>query len=224
MSTLQERIAKVMADSGKTVGELAGIAGVSSSAVTQWKDGPTKTLKTAPASKIAAATGFSALWIATGIGPVMSGPPVFDANAKTAPSGMRPYPVISHIQAGALKEITDPYGPGDGFDVEFGDDDASRWAFFLQIEGDSMLPEFRPGDRVLIDPDVTPNPGDYVAARNTKQEATFKKYRVRGISTSGQEIFELVPLNDNYPILRSDEQHLTVIGTMLEHRRKFRRK
>ena len=224
MTTLQDRIAKLMAITGKTVGDIASIAGVSSSAVTQWKDGPTKSLKTAPAVKLAAATGFNAMWIATGVGPESSGTPPFDANAKPAVLGMRPYPVISRIQAGALREISVPYGPGDGFDVEFGDDDASQWSFFLEIEGDSMLPDFRPGDRVLIDPDVTPGPGDFVAARNTKQEATFKKYRVRGIDESGKEVFELVPLNDDYPVMRSDEHHLVVIGTMIEHRRKFRRK
>lgn len=170
---------------------------------------------------MAAALKCSALWLATGEGAMNDG---FDANAKPVPLGMRPYPVISCVQAGMLKEINVPYGPGDGFDVEFGDDDTSKWSFFLEIEGDSMLPEFRPGDRVLIDPEVTPRPGDFVAARNTKQEATFKKYRVRGIDESGTEIFELVPLNDNYPVLRSDEHHLVVIGTMIEHRRKFRRK
>ncbi len=147
----------------------------------------------------------------------------FDSNVKMVPVGVRSYPVISLIQAGLLKEISDPYAPGDGFDIEYGDDDASSWAVFLQIEGDSMLPDFRPGDRVRIDPDVIPRPGDFVAARNTKQEATFKKYRVRGIDESGQEIFELVPLNPDYPILRSDEHHLVVIGTMTEHRRRFRR-
>lgn len=224
MTTLQDRIAKLMAETGKTVGELADIAGVSSSAVTQWKDGPTKSLKTAPATKLAAATGFSAMWIATGAGPEKSGIAPFDVNVRPAPPGMRAYPVISKIQAGLVKEIACPYEPGDGFAVEFGEDDASPWAFYLEIEGESMLPEFRPGDRVLIDPEVQPRPGDFVAARNTKQEATFKKYRVRGIGDSGQEVFELVPLNDDYPILRSDEQHLTVVGTMLEHRRKFRRR
>lgn len=164
------------------------------------------------------------MWIATGTGPEKDGSRPFDVNAKPAPLGMRPYPVISSIQAGALKEIAAPYSPGDGFDVEYGDDDTSQWSFFLEIEGDSMLPDFRPGDRVLIDPEVTPRPGDFVAARNTKQEATFKKYRVRGLDASGNEVFELVPLNDDYPTLRSDEQHLCVIGTMIEHRRKFRRK
>lgn len=170
---------------------------------------------------IAAVLKCSALWLATGEGSMKDG---FDQNVTPVTLGMRPYPVISSIQAGALKEISAPYAPGDGFDVEYGDDDTSPWSFFLEIEGDSMLPDFRPGDRVLIDPEVTPRPGDFVAARNTKQEATFKKYRVRGLDASGNEVFELVPLNDDYPTLRSDEQHLCVIGTMIEHRRKFRRK
>lgn len=224
MTTLQDRIARLMSETGMSVGEIARIAGVTSSAVTQWKDGPTKSLKTAPATKLAAASGFSAMWIATGTGPEKGVHADFDENVKPTPPGMRAYPVISKIQAGLVKEIVCPYEPGDGFAVEFGEDDASDWAFFFEIEGDSMLPEFRPGDRVLIDPEVSPRPGDFVAARNTRQEATFKKYRVRGIDEAGQEIFELVPLNDDYPVMRSDEHHLVVIGTMLEHRRKFRRK
>lgn len=170
---------------------------------------------------IASVLACSALWLATGDGYMKEG---FDNNVQPTPLGMRPYPVISCIQAGVVKEIEVPYGPGDGFDVEYGDDDTSKWSFFLEIEGDSMLPDFRPGDRVLIDPDVTPRPGDFVAARNTKQEATFKKYRVRGIDEVGHEVFELVPLNNDYPVMRSDEHYLYVIGTMIEHRRKFRRK
>lgn len=148
----------------------------------------------------------------------------FDANAKPASVGMRAYPVISRIQAGRVREMVSPYEPGDGYAIVYGDDDASPWAFFVEIEGDSMLPEFNEGDLALIDPEVVPRPGDYVAARNTKMESTFKKYRVRGITENGQEIFELVPLNPDYPVMRSDEHHLMVIGTMVEHRRKFRRR
>lgn len=221
VSTLQERIAEIMSATGLSVGDIAGIADVSSSAVTQWKDGPTKSLKTAPATKLAAKTGYSAMWIATGEGAKMA---KFDVNVKPVTTDVRSYPVISYIQAGKLSEIAAPYEPGDGFDIEYGDDDASDWAFFLEIKGDSMLPEFRPGERVRIDPDVAPCPGDFVAAKNSEEEATFKKYRVRGIDVSGQEIFELVPLNNDYPILRSDEHSLRIIGTMTEHRRKFRRK
>lgn len=171
--------------------------------------------------ELAQVLGVSALWLSTGEDSMT--PSEFMPNVKIVPPGIRAYPVISKIQAGALLEITTPYASGDGFDIEYGDDDASKWAFFLEIEGDSMLPDFRPGDRILIDSEVTPRPGDFVAARNSQQEATFKKYRVRGIEPTGQEVFELVPLNDNYPTLRSDEHVLHIIGTMVEHRRKFRR-
>lgn len=216
-----ERLEAALKARNTTISQLASGMGVSYQAVKRVIDGLSKAFSAANNTKAAAFLRISPDWLATGQGSMEMG---FDANAKPVPLGMRPYPVISCVQAGMLKEIAVPYGPGDGFDVEFGDDDTSKWSFFLEIEGDSMLPDFRPGDRVLIDPEVTPRPGDFVAARNTKQEATFKKYRVRGIDESGAEIFELVPLNDNYPVLRSDEHHLVVIGTMIEHRRKFRRK
>ena len=147
-----------------------------------------------------------------------------ESNVSQVPLGTRRIPLVSYVQAGHMTEAVDPYALGDADEWMLTDLDLSANAFALKIKGDSMLPDFRPGDRVLIDPEVTPRPGDFVAARNTKQEATFKKYRVRGIDESGAEIFELVPLNDNYPVLRSDEHHLVVIGTMIEHRRKFRRK
>lgn len=212
-----DRLKPALDSKGWGIQQFADAIGVSYQAVVKVRDGGSFGSKNN--IKAANALGLDPAWLATG-----DGSPKFDVNTKPAHMGMRPYPVISSVQAGLLKEICTPYCPGDGFDVEYGDDDASQWSFFLEIEGDSMLPDFRPGDRVLIDPDVSPNPGDFVAARNTKQEATFKKYRVRGIDDAGKEIFELVPLNNDYPVLRSDEHHLIVIGTMLEHRRKFRRK
>jgi SOS-response transcriptional repressor LexA len=147
----------------------------------------------------------------------------FDRNVILAPAGKRAIPVISAVQAGKLTEITDPYPPGAGYAVEYADDDLSRWAFALEIEGDSMLPEFRPGDRVIIDPEMTPNPGDFVVAKNGREEATFKKYRPRGMGTDGNMVFELVPLNDDYATMRSDVDHVRVIGVMVEHRKKYRR-
>ena len=221
MVEYSERLKAAMARAQIKTRTLSDAIGMSYQGVKKVIDGKSNAFSAENNSRAAAVLGVNPDWLATGQGQMTS---EIDKNVRPVEMGMRPYPVISHIQAGALKEIADPYGPGDGFDVEFGDDDASRWAFFLEIEGDSMLPDFRPGDRVLIDPDVTPRPGDFVAARNTKQEATFKKYRVRGINEFGAEIFELVPLNDDYPVLRSDEHHLCVIGTMIEHRRKFRRK
>lgn len=86
-----------------------------------------------------------------------------------------------------------------------------------------MLPEFRPGDRVIIDPEMSPSPGDFVVAKNGREEATFKKYRPRGINVEGNTVFELVPLNDDYPTMRSDTEHLEIIGVLVEHRKKYRK-
>jgi SOS-response transcriptional repressor LexA len=151
-------------------------------------------------------------------------PQAFDRNTSPALIGQRAIPVISAIQAGALTEIVDPYELGDGFSTIYADDSYSKRAFALEIKGDSMVPEFIDGDLVIIEPEWVPRPGEYVAAKNGGDEATFKKYRQRGVSSSGEMVFELVPLNENYPIMRSDITPLTIIGVMAEHRRKTRRR
>lgn len=113
--------------------------------------------------------------------------------------------------------MENPYEPGDGYAVEYTEDmKLSRWAFCLDVEGMSMSPRFQPGDRLFVDPDRAPGPGNFVVARNGSNQATFKKYRPRGIDANGHEIFELVPLNDDFPTLRSDTEQLYVIGVVTE--------
>lgn len=147
----------------------------------------------------------------------------FDENVNPAFVGSRPIPIISAVQAGQLRDMEVPYAPGDGFAIEYTTQKLSRWAFGLEVEGTSMLPIFQPGDRIIVDPDLSPNPGDFVVARNGSNQATFKKYRPRGTDANGEMIFELVPLNDDYPTLRSDIDHLIVIGVVTEHRKQLRR-
>ena len=69
--------------------------------------------------------------------------------------------------------------------------------------------------------------GDFVVARRDDPlcdgfEITFKKYRLRGYDKLGREIFELIPLNSDYPTYRSDVDHLSVVGVAVEHKRKLR--
>jgi hypothetical protein len=47
--------------------------------------------------------------------------------------------------------------------------------------------------------------------------------RPRGIHASGREVFELVPLNDDYPTMRSDTEPLLIVGTIVEQRQRRRR-
>jgi SOS-response transcriptional repressor LexA len=81
-----------------------------------------------------------------------------------------------------------------------------------------MRPEFREGDVVVIDPAIVPRPGDFVVG-SSQHGATFRKYRPRGPNANGEEVFELAPLNEDYPSMRSDITAITLVGTMVEHRR-----
>jgi SOS-response transcriptional repressor LexA len=86
-----------------------------------------------------------------------------------------------------------------------------------------MEPEFTEGDLIIVDPEIQPLPGDYVVAKNGEHEATFKKYKARGVDAEGNEIFSIVPLNDDFPTKHSDKEPINIIGVMVEHR-KFRRR
>lgn len=74
MNTLKDRIEEIFRDFDLEVGSLAKIAGVSSSAVSQWigkgKGRPVQTIgKQEAAERIEKHTGLCALWVAKGKGP-----------------------------------------------------------------------------------------------------------------------------------------------------------
>lgn len=112
--------------------------------------------------------------------------------------------------------------PIDAFDGSFEyimtDIDISEFTFALRIEGDSMEPDFKEGDIIIVDPELEPVPGEFVVAKNGDNEATFKKYRPTFTDISGRQQYELVPLNDDYPTINSSERPLKIIGVMVEHR------
>lgn len=131
-------------------------------------------------------------------------------------------PLISYVQAGVwtgsceLRNST-------GFEYIMTSLELSDKAFALQIKGDSMEPEFKEGDVVIIDPAVKPTPGEFVVAMNGESETTFKKYRELGYDEHERIQFELIPLNPDYTIMSTLKQQIRIIGTMVEHRI-FRRK
>lgn len=127
----------------------------------------------------------------------------------------RRIPVLSYVQAGQLTEAKDNTDFSGEMEYVLADADVPGTCFALRIDGDSMQPEFKEGDIVIIDPDLCPAPGEFVVAKNNGHEATFKKYRPLGVGIAD---FELVPLNPDYPVLRSAEVPLRIIGVMIEHR------
>ncbi|QKQ51046.1 S24 family peptidase [Achromobacter denitrificans] len=234
MNTFGDRLKFAIKLRGITASDLARHLGVKPQAIYQVQSGKSGAMN---ASNAAAAADFLRVpirWLTDGEGatpnaqpldapqPLEATPAAFDINVVPAPMGSRRIPLINYVQAGELTEIGVSFS-GEAMEYLLTDLRLSDYSFALEIQGDSMLPDFRPGDRIIVDREVCPRPGDFVVARNGGFEATFKKYRPRGISSTGEEVFELVPLNEDFPTLYSDRQPLIVIGTMVEHRKYYRR-
>lgn len=88
--------------------------------------------------------------------------------------------------------------------------------FAMTVHGDSMLPLFRNGERVVVDPDVTPSSGRYVVAVGPEDRACVKVYAARGKDAAGKDRFELRPLNDLYETWYSDREEIRIMGVVVE--------
>ncbi|MCC0183525.1 helix-turn-helix domain-containing protein [Aeromonas hydrophila] len=223
MKTINDRITASRQAQKMSKAELARRVGISHASVSKWESGLNQP-KGRYLNDLAAALGVTVDWLLTGDGdvPGSSGeqqiPGYHNVELAVIPQGKR-IPVISYVQAGNWREMCEQATTFDG-NVEYvtASVDIGPCGFGLWLRGDSMLPQFKEGDLIIVDPDEAPQPGDYVVAKNGSNEATFKKYRPRGIDENGQEVFELVPLNEDYPTMHSDRQHIQIIGVMVEHR------
>ncbi|WP_150614996.1 LexA family protein [Pandoraea terrigena] len=217
--TLGQRLREARKDAKLSQAELAKRVGIKQPTLSDLENDVTKG-STAIAT-IAAALGVSALWLAEGRGPRRGNEPV--QNVTAASIGHRRIPLISSVQAGQMTETVVPFPPGGAYEYLLTDLELSEHAFGLEVEGRSMEPKFYEGDRLIVDPALSPRPGDFVIAKNGHEEATFKKYRPRGINAAGQDVFELVPLNPDYATINSENEPVRIIGVVVEHRQVLRR-
>lgn len=216
--SLSKRIKRYRKNCGLTQQQVGDALGISRVAVSKWESGDTKDLKRANLIGISKLFGVSLNEL---LGHHTESTEVDMVDHITI-GGPRALPIISYVQAGAWREIVDSFPPGGADEYVKPRNEHGPHSFALYVEGDSMTPEFNAGDIIIVDPDISPNPGNYVIARNYSQEATFKKYRPRGRDADGRDVFELVPLNDNYATLRSDQDGAVIIGTVVEHIRILR--
>ena len=81
-------------------------------------------------------------------------------------------------------------------------DSIGKNAFALKIQDDSMVPEFRAKDVLIIDPDTTPKPGDFVVALiKGEQEVIVRKYKQLSASKVAEQ-YELIALNEDWADIR----------------------
>ncbi|MGT4672932.1 LexA family protein [Aeromonas caviae] len=223
METINDRISARRRAQKMSQDELAKRIGITRVSISKWESGLNQP-KGRYLNDLAAALGVTVDWLLTGDGEARAQlapevmPGYHNVEPAVIPQGTR-VPVLSYVQAGHWHEMCEQATAFDG-NVEYvtAGVDVGPCGFGLWLRGQSMEPFFKEGDLIIVDPDEAPQPGDFVVAKNGSEEATFKKYRPRGIDESGQEVFELVPLNDDFPTMHSDRQHIQIIGVMVEHR------
>lgn len=96
----------------------------------------------------------------------------------------------------------------------------SEEAFALKMVDESMLPEIRVNDVLVIDPLIAPKPGDFVAVKvNIKPEAIICQYKKLSYTSSE---FELLTLNDNWPNIKmADGVDIEIIGKVIQNIRGY---
>lgn len=136
----------------------------------------------------------------------------------TAPT--RRIPVLGRVPAGIpIEAVTDIIEEIDLSGRFAGSDDAY---FGLLVTGDSMVPEYRDGDVVIIRAQSTAETGDDVVAYINGSDATLKRLTV---TANG---IQLRPLNPAYPVRSFTNEEIealpvTIGGIVVEQRRIRRR-
>jgi len=111
------------------------------------------------------------------------------------PSRARPVPLIGFAQAGQRGYFDDAGFPaGSGWEEITFPEIADDHAYALEIAGDSMLPVYRDGDRILVSPSGSLRRGDRVVARTRAGEVMAKQLG----RLTGQHV-ELKSFNAAYP-------------------------
>lgn len=135
-------------------------------------------------------------------------------NTSPAFKSKRKVAVISWVQAGMASEAIDLHEPGMADDWVDASCPVSDHTYALRVVGQSMTPLFNEGMILIIEPDISANSGDFVIAKNSNGEVTFKQYE----QDSGK--FFLKPLNPQYPIIPIDDYQ--IIGVLRDAIIKFR--
>lgn len=89
-------------------------------------------------------------------------------------------------------------------------------AFAIKMKDESMTPEIRLNDVLVIDPSVAPKPGDFIVVKVVdKSEIIVCQYKK--LSYTSPE-FELVTLNDNWPNIKvTDNLEMEIIGVVFQN-------
>lgn len=210
---LRDRIKSARRSAGLTQLQLAELVGVTSQAVTQWEVGQKRggvTRDVEPSKEnlllIARHTGVPIEWLMTGH-PL----PEQDANGRLlfAADGVRTVPLMSLRQAVIeqprsvnLPRIPAAFACGPN-------------AFAVIAETAANSPTIDRGDKLIVDPDRSAEPGQIVLAVSTDTDEPSIG-RLQYETSSGGHVTVIRPINQAYKALRSDHGPVRVVGVVTE--------
>lgn len=221
MTSLAERLKTARKTAGLTQNQIAEAVGISQPTYQALESGKVK--KTSYMIEIAKVLRVNSNWLATGQGEMTARPTIDELRQKMdeiqgrtdgveRANPVKMLPVINEVQAGYFTDIGD-----DAFD-EYEPAHYKDGDYWLRVKGDSMMPDFHPGDLILVGKDRVAVTGNYVVALVADDaKATFKKYRE--CFDDGKVYHQLIAINDFYPIIDSRAKAFEVIGVVLEHKR-----
>ena len=129
-------------------------------------------------------------------------------------------PVLGRIPAGIPIEAIEDIEDWEDYPVS--DTIRGRQYYGLKVAGDSMEPEYRDGDVLIIQQQDTCNSGDDCAVMVNGDDATFKRVRLHDSGLT------LQPLNSRYEPRYFSAQEIQslpvrILGVVVEIRRKVKR-
>lgn len=186
--------------------QFADALGVSRGAVQQWERPGGTAPKRSNQPAVAKLLGISIAELVAG-----------GSNVGRSVDARAHVPIVSEVEAGNYTVI-DNFEPRHHFETVPVTVPVNRHTYALRVRGDSMLSEtgdsFPDGAHIIVEPELAPLAGDYVVARNSEGETTFKQF-----IKDGGELY-LKPLNPRYPVRPLGSA--IVIGVVREFTKRFR--
>jgi len=205
METFRQRFETALKQKGITQAEFARKMGTEPQNVNQWK-----TRGGIPRDhfiKACNVLGVNPAWLSEGTNsitaPVKETPNTYQVHSK-------PVPLISNVAAGNWKDIGDDYQPNDEKDWVLSTVSTGENAFALRIQGDSMEPDIKDNEIVIVDPQrIATHNSIVIVIQNGNTEATCKQLIVEG----GKRY--LKPINPRYPIMEM-QQDARICGVVVQ--------
>jgi SOS-response transcriptional repressor LexA len=202
---LKDRFKQSRIALGLTQWELATAIGVSQTAINKIEIG--STLKPRNIVELAEILKVSAHWLTTGedqnkaiaqLDDMLAKQKIFNEHHNISNEHntvVNLVPLISWVQAGAWSEVIDNFLPGDTDQYYPCPEKHSKSTFALTVVGESMYPDFIPGEIIYVDPEVEASSGSCVVVRqNGDLDATFKQLMFDGSKRY------LKALNPSWPV------------------------